>query len=359
VRWVPVAAVVLSVPAGARAEDGVYHASPDPALTLQPRVGEVALHAGQGALHLPASGWNGVWTVGGAWGPPAIDGLTPFKLRLEMPVVEQRAGVATGSVLAAVGAGRTFAVLGPVAVGLSLDLGVVAPSFGGAAVEALGYPFAERDTRAYYGASLTGTLRPLGLTAVVWTTPFVGANGELDWAAPGRVLTLRAGAGVGTDGQPRWFGGAGSRLSRDVEMGVSATVAGAPYGTLTELSVRWSLPTEAARSAPWDGADARVLHDEDVRGRDVESLGVPGKTTVVEVGAEWCAPCRDARPMLERLARRPDVAVRFVDADECPDFAQRHRVKALPTFFVVDPHGMLLRRVLGFDPKILEGVLPP
>jgi thioredoxin 1 len=353
------AALMISFGPDARAEDSVYYASPDPALTLRPRVGEVTLHTGQGVLFLPVSGYSGVWTTGAAWGLPSTDWLPSFKLRLELPVVEQRAGVAGGSVLATIGIGRTFAVLGPVAFGVSLDVGLVAPSFGGQTLEALGVPIAEHDTRGYGALSLPVTLHALGLSLVGWAAWYAGANGELDYAAPGRTVTLRAGAGVGTDNNARWFVGAGLKFARDLEVGVSAIAGGKPYGALTELSMRWSLPTQATRTVPWEGADARVLHEQDVRGRDVESLGVPGKTTVVEVGADWCPPCRAAQPVLERLARRPSVAVRFVDADECPDFAQHHHVHGLPTFFVVDPHGRLLQQLPGFAPQVLEGVIPP
>jgi hypothetical protein len=66
-----------------------------------------------------------------------------------------------------------------------------------------------------------------------------------------------------------------------------------------------------------------------------------------------------ARPLLETLARRGNVAVRLDDVDECPDFAARAKVRAMPTFFVFDPEGRFLRRVEGapnaqaFDSELL------
>jgi thiol-disulfide isomerase/thioredoxin len=130
---------------------------------------------------------------------------------------------------------------------------------------------------------------------------------------------------------------------------VSSADAGGP--SFVELSARWSLPTPATRVVPWVGADARVLHAADVAGRELASLAVPGKHTIVEFGAEWCEPCQIVRPQLEALARRPNVAVRFVDVDECPDFAARHGAYALPTFFLLDPHGAVLQRTTGSPPE--------
>ena len=54
---------------------------------------------------------------------------------------------------------------------------------------------------------------------------------------------------------------------------------------------------------------------------------------LVDIGAEWCAPCRVLTPRLEKLAA--DYAGRFllakVDADENMRIAGRHGVRGFPT----------------------------
>jgi putative thioredoxin len=54
---------------------------------------------------------------------------------------------------------------------------------------------------------------------------------------------------------------------------------------------------------------------------------------LVDIGAEWCAPCRVLTPTLERLAA--DYAGGFllakVDADENMRIAGRHQVRGFPT----------------------------
>jgi thioredoxin 1 len=54
---------------------------------------------------------------------------------------------------------------------------------------------------------------------------------------------------------------------------------------------------------------------------------------LVDIGAEWCGPCRVLTPLLEKVAR--DYAGGFllarVDADENMRIAGRHQVRGFPT----------------------------
>lgn len=54
---------------------------------------------------------------------------------------------------------------------------------------------------------------------------------------------------------------------------------------------------------------------------------------LLDIGAEWCSPCRVLEPMLEKLAK--EYAGKFVlakvDADENMRIAGRHKVRGFPT----------------------------
>jgi putative thioredoxin len=54
---------------------------------------------------------------------------------------------------------------------------------------------------------------------------------------------------------------------------------------------------------------------------------------LLDIGADWCSPCRVLGPMLEKLAK--EYAGKFVlakvDADENMRIAGRHKVRGFPT----------------------------
>ncbi|MFN2587031.1 MAG: thioredoxin [Actinomycetota bacterium] len=54
---------------------------------------------------------------------------------------------------------------------------------------------------------------------------------------------------------------------------------------------------------------------------------------VVDFFAEWCGPCHQVAPELERLAAKWDGSVRFVklDIDENPEVATKYGVFSIPT----------------------------
>lgn len=54
---------------------------------------------------------------------------------------------------------------------------------------------------------------------------------------------------------------------------------------------------------------------------------------LLDIGAEWCSPCRVLGPMLERLAQEYDgkFVLAKVDADENMRIAGRHQARGFPT----------------------------
>lgn len=71
---------------------------------------------------------------------------------------------------------------------------------------------------------------------------------------------------------------------------------------------------------------------------------------VLDIGAEWCSPCRVLTPLLERLAH--DYAGKFVlakvDADENMRIAGRHQAKGFPTVIAYS-HGQVTDRFHGMQ----------
>jgi len=69
---------------------------------------------------------------------------------------------------------------------------------------------------------------------------------------------------------------------------------------------------------------------------------------VLDIGADWCSPCRVLTPMLERLANayQGKFLLATVDADENMRIAGRHQAKGFPTVIAYS-HGQIVDRFHG------------
>ncbi len=56
------------------------------------------------------------------------------------------------------------------------------------------------------------------------------------------------------------------------------------------------------------------------------------QSVVVDFWAEWCGPCHQLSPLIERVARRyeDEVALVKVDVDGAPELARKYRVQGIP-----------------------------
>ena len=76
------------------------------------------------------------------------------------------------------------------------------------------------------------------------------------------------------------------------------------------------------------------------------------RPVLVEFTAEWCAPCKQLKPVLEELAQdwAGNVDVVEFDVDKDPQMAVRYRVLGVPTMLLF-VQGQVKARLTGFKPK--------
>lgn len=99
--------------------------------------------------------------------------------------------------------------------------------------------------------------------------------------------------------------------------------------------------------------------------QDAQSSGSPlpvvGKVTLMELGSEWCMPCKLMRPILEKVQKAypKDLKVIWVDVSKDKQVATMYGVRIIPTQIFFDRDGKEYKRHTGYLPekeimKILE-----
>ncbi len=74
-------------------------------------------------------------------------------------------------------------------------------------------------------------------------------------------------------------------------------------------------------------------------------------TVLVDLFAQWCAPCKMLSPVLEEIAEeRADVKICKIDVDASPQLARAFRASSIPMLVVVKD-GSAVRQSVGFMGK--------
>lgn len=85
-----------------------------------------------------------------------------------------------------------------------------------------------------------------------------------------------------------------------------------------------------------------------------QSFTAPDGAHVIDFHAEWCGPCRQVAPILEKLsADSPSLPVFRVDADTNPALVAAYDVSGLPTVIFIGSDGKIFKTVAGAKPKSL------
>lgn len=78
---------------------------------------------------------------------------------------------------------------------------------------------------------------------------------------------------------------------------------------------------------------------------------ISNNTTLVDLYADWCGPCKMIAPIIEEIAtERTDITVGKVNVDTDPQIAIKYGVQSIPTL-IVFKDGQETARVVGLRSK--------
>jgi thioredoxin 1 len=76
------------------------------------------------------------------------------------------------------------------------------------------------------------------------------------------------------------------------------------------------------------------------------------RPVIVEFGADWCAPCKRMRPLIQGLVEQWDGKARFIEinVDESYALAMKYQVMSVPTLILM-VDGVVRGRLTGLQPQ--------
>lgn len=86
---------------------------------------------------------------------------------------------------------------------------------------------------------------------------------------------------------------------------------------------------------------------------DLEQILSHGLPVMIDFGADYCAPCREMEPILEKVNKdyRGRAVIKFVDVQKNPQVAGGFGIKFIPTQFFFDAEGKPYGYHEGFLPE--------
>ena len=78
-----------------------------------------------------------------------------------------------------------------------------------------------------------------------------------------------------------------------------------------------------------------------------------GRPMIVDFSATWCPPCKQLKPIFEKLAEEFKGRIDFVtvDVDNNPELAQAYGVQSIPMMVFFNKDGQIQNTIIGFQDR--------
>ena len=98
---------------------------------------------------------------------------------------------------------------------------------------------------------------------------------------------------------------------------------------------------------------AMTFFSSTARAEEPSEVPVPGKVTMVDIGAKKCIPCKMMAPIMEDLEKeyKDRAAIIFIDVWENPQAGRKYGIQLIPTQIFYTAEGKEVSRHEGFMDK--------
>ena len=100
-------------------------------------------------------------------------------------------------------------------------------------------------------------------------------------------------------------------------------------------------------------APNEVVSEVSFKLKDGKIIPDDGRPMIVDFSATWCPPCRQLKPIFEKLAEDFRGRIDFVtiDVDENPTLAQAYGVQSIPMMVFLNKDGQIQNTIVGFQDR--------
>jgi thioredoxin 1 len=84
------------------------------------------------------------------------------------------------------------------------------------------------------------------------------------------------------------------------------------------------------------------------------SLAASAEVRIIKFSAEWCKPCKDYKPVIDKVVKELKLDMQEVDIDKNPNLANKFAVEGVPTTVFLDGDKEVARILGSVDEKFLK-----